>query len=116
LKLSKFVNEEFLAPVIGLIFYSLVYSTYSPVYRICLPKYRNIPYIPVPNSLIRKIAGPPIMPLIMIIILIIWLIIIATDIGSSCTCIKNIVANQKHYSRGGKTLSDIILFVFLSFL
>jgi hypothetical protein len=40
----------------------------------------------------------------------------ATDTGSSCACMKNVVANQKHHSRGGKTLSDITLFVFLSFL
>jgi hypothetical protein len=40
----------------------------------------------------------------------------ATDTKSSCVCMKNAVANQKHHSRRGKTLSDIILFVFLSFL
>lgn len=118
LKLSKFVNEEFSAPVIGLTFYSLVGSTCPLVCRTCSlvcriysPKYRNVPHIPVLNFLMRKIAGPPPPPPP----LIIWSMM-ATDTKSSCVCMRNAVENQKHHSSRGKTLSDIILFVFLSFL
>jgi hypothetical protein len=96
-------NEEFLAAVICLTFYSLVRGT-------CSPNYRNVSHIPILNSLMRKIPGPPTTTTT----LIIWPMI-ARDRKSSSVRMKNAMANQKHHSRRGKTLSDIIPFVFLSF-
>jgi len=97
-------NEEFLAAVIGLTFYSLVRGT-------CSPNYRNVSHILVLSYLMKKIAGPPTTTALMI-----WSMMIATDAKSSCVRIQTAKANQEHYSGSGKTLCDIILFVFLSFL
>jgi hypothetical protein len=97
-------NEEFLAAVIGLTFYSLVRGT-------CSPNYRNVSHIPILNYLMRKIAGP-----LTTTALMVRSMMMATDAKSSYVRIQNAKANKEHHSGSGKTLCDIILFVFLSFL
>src|SRR5450432_2121444 len=94
-------NKEFLATVVGLTFYSLVRST-------CSTNYRNVLYISILNYPMRKIVGPPTMT-----VLIVRSIMITT-LKSSYVHIQNTKANQEQYSGSGKTLCDIILFIFLS--
>ena len=94
-------NEEFLATVIGLTFYSLVRGT-------CSTNYRNVSHISILNYPLRKIAGPPTTTALMV-----WSMMMTTS-KSSCVHIQNAKANQEQHSGSGKTLCDIILFVFLS--
>jgi hypothetical protein len=44
----------------------------------------------------------------------VWSMMMTTATKSSCVHIQNAKANQEQHSGSGKTLCDIILFVFLS--
>lgn len=95
-------TRECLVAVTSLTFYSLVRGT-------CSTNYRNVSLILILDYLMRKTAES-----LTTTVLMVWSIMMTTAANSSCVRIWDVKANQEHHLRRGKTLCDIILFVFPS--